>query len=301
MVFHPRDPHHRGLSRRDFLRRSLATGVALPSAAAILAACGDDDSGGTPGGGNGDTADPQVPRFGTPDSPATLQTWDDVPAIESGLEPESGPLVIYNWEQYIWKKVLDDFGKKYDVEWRYETFYNMEEAIQKMQTGQVEFDVFFPTIDVVPKLVAAKQLQPLNKDYIPNFTNIWPALQDPFYDAGAQYTVPYTIYHTGLAWRTDLVPHEPEDLASAYANPYEILWDPAYRGITGIYDDYREAFAAAMLRDQGEAADVNTGDPAAIEAAKQRLIELNETMDIRYTIDGTYSGIPEGKFGLHQA
>ncbi len=298
MVFHPRDPQHRSLSRRDFLRRSLATGVALPSAAAILAACGGDDDGTVPGGDNGGQS--EVPLFGTPDNPATLQTWDDVPAIASDLKPEAGPLVIYNWEQYIWKQVLDDFGKEYDVEWKYETFYNMEEAIQKIQTGQVEFDVFFPTIDYVPKMVAAKQLQPLNKDYIPNFTNIWPALQDPFYDGGAQYSVPYTIYHTGIAWRTDLVPLEAEDLAGTYTNPYEIFWDEAYAGKGGLYDDYREAMAVAMLRDQGEATDVNTADAAAIEAAKQRLIELN-ALDIRYTIDGTYAGIPEGKFALHQA
>ena len=298
MVFHPRDPQHRSLSRRDFLRRSLATGVALPSAAAILAACGDDDDGTVPGSDGGGQS--EVPLFGTPDNPTTLQTWDEVPAIESGLEPEAGPLVIYNWEQYIWKQVLDDFKKEYGVEWKYETFYNMEEAIQKIQTGQVEFDVFFPTIDVVPKMVAAKQLQPLNKDYIPNFTNIWPALQDPFYDAGAQYSVPYTIYHTGIAWRTDLVPLEPEALADTYTNPYEIFWDEAYSGSGGLYDDYREAFAVAMLRDQGEATDVNTADAAAIEAAKQRLLELN-ALDIRYTIDGTYAGIPEGKFALHQA
>ena len=64
--------------------------------------------------------------------------------------------MIYNWEQYFWKQVLNDFSKKYDVEVKYETFYNMEQAIQKFQTGEVDYDVFFPTIDYVPKLVAAK-------------------------------------------------------------------------------------------------------------------------------------------------
>lgn len=297
MVFHPRDPSHRPVSRRDFLRKSLAAGVALPTASAILAACGDS---GTTGPGV-DVGDDNVPRFGTPANPATLQTWDDVAAIASDLQKESGPLVIYNWEQYIWKKVLDDFGKKYDVEWQYETFYNMEEAIQKIQTGQVSFDVFFPTIDVVPKMVAAKQLQPLNKDYLPNFSNIWPALQDPFYDGGAQYTVPYTIYHTGLAWRTDIVPIEPEALGTTYTTPYDIFWDTQYRGKVGIYDDYREAMALAMLRNEGAGVDVNTADEAIIQRARDALIELNDTMDIRVTIDGTYVGIPEGKFGLHQA
>ena len=115
-----------------------------------------------------------VPRFGTLDKPVTLQSYDDNPPIDSNLEPESGPLVIYNWEQYIWKRSLKDFGKKFGVEVKYETFYNMEEAIQKFKTGEVDYDIFFPTIDYIPKLVAAKLTQPLNHDYIPNTTNLWP-------------------------------------------------------------------------------------------------------------------------------
>ena len=88
MVFHPRDPSHRNVSRRDFLRRSLAAGVALPTSAAILAACGDD--GGTNPPPEGEDI---VPRFGTLDNPVTLQTYEDNPPIDSNLEPEAGPLV----------------------------------------------------------------------------------------------------------------------------------------------------------------------------------------------------------------
>ena len=138
-------------------------------------------------------AEDQIPRFGTLDNPVTLQTYDDNPPIDSNLEPEAGPLVIYNWEQYFWKQVLNDFSKKYDVEVKYETFYNMEQAIQKFQTGEVDYDVFFPTIDYVPKLVAAKLIQPLNHDYLSNTTNLWPVMQDPYYDQGSQYSLPYTI------------------------------------------------------------------------------------------------------------
>jgi spermidine/putrescine transport system substrate-binding protein len=294
MVYHPRDPAHRSLSRRDFLRRSLAAGVALPTSAAILAACGDD--GGTPPPG----AEDQIPRFGTLAQPVTLQTYDDNPPIDSDLEPEAGPLVIYNWEQYTWKQVLKDFGKKYGVEVKYETFYNMEQAIQKFRTGEVDVDVFFPTIDYVPKLAAAKLIRPLNHDYIPNISNLWPAMQDPYYDQGSQYTVPYTIYHTGMAWRTDIVPVEVEDL-QATPNPYELFWNADYAGKVGIYDAYREALSLGMYRDHADETDLNTADEAVITAAKDRLIELNDLVGVKTTIDGAYAGVPEGKFGLHQS
>jgi spermidine/putrescine transport system substrate-binding protein len=294
MVFHPRDPAHQSVSRRDFLRRSLAAGVALPTSAAILAACGGD--GATPQPEDEDT----TPRFGTKDNPVTLQTYEDNPPIDSNLEPEAGPLVIYNWEQYMWKRVLKDFGKKYGVEVKYETFYNMEQAIQKFQTGEVDVDVFFPTIDYVPKLVAGKLIQPLNQDYTPNIKNLWPAMQDPYYDQGSQYTVPYTIYHTGMAWRTDIVPMEVEDV-SAMSNPYEIYWNADYAGKVGIYDVYREALSLGMYRDLANETNLDETDPAVIGAAKDRLIELNDLVGVKTTIDGAYAGVPEGKFGLHQS
>jgi spermidine/putrescine transport system substrate-binding protein len=295
MVFHPRDPAYRSVSRRDFLRRSLAAGVALPTSAAILAACGDDGGENPPPEGE-DT----VPRFGTLDNPVTLQTYEDNPPIDSNLEPEAGPLVIYNWEQYMWKRVLKDFGKKYGVEVKYETFYNMEQAIQKFQTGEVDVDVFFPTIDYIPKLVASKLIQPLNQDYIPNIKNLWPAMQNPYYDQGSQYTVPYTIYHTGMAWRTDIVPMEVEDV-QAMSNPYEIYWNADYAGKVGIYDVYREALSLGMYRDLADQTNLDETDAAVINTAKDRLIELNDLVGVKTTIDGAYSGVPEGKFGLHQS
>jgi len=269
--------------------------VALPTSAAILAACGDDGGTNAPPEGEDTTV-----RFGTLESPVTLQTYEDNPPIDSNLEPEAGPLVIYNWEQYMWKRVLKDFGKKYGVEVKYETFYNMEQAIQKFQSGEVDVDVFFPTIDYVPKLAAGKLIQPLNHDYIPNIKNLWPAMQDPYYDQGSQYTVPYTIYHTGMAWRTDIVPMEVEDV-QAMSNPYEIYWNADYAGKVGIYDVYREALSLGMYRDLADQTDLNSADPAVIDAAKDRLIELNDLVGVKTTIDGAYAGVPEGKFGLHQS
>ena len=60
-------------------------------------------------------------------------------------------------------------------------------------------------MDVLGQLVESKLVQPLNHSYIPNITQAWPDFTNPFYDQGWQYTVPYTIYTTGIAWRKDLV------------------------------------------------------------------------------------------------
>ena len=60
------------------------------------------------------------------------------------------------------------------------TFNNMDEAVAKMQAGQIEADVFFPTIDVVHWLEVAGLLQPLNHDLVPNLeANFWPVYPNP--------------------------------------------------------------------------------------------------------------------------
>ena len=58
---------------------------------------------------------------------------------------ESGTLRVYNWDSYMYKKVLAVFEDQYKVKVEWTTFNNMEEGIQKLVAGQVQADVFFPT------------------------------------------------------------------------------------------------------------------------------------------------------------
>jgi spermidine/putrescine transport system substrate-binding protein len=256
-------------------------------AAAWLAACG--------GGQTTITGGAQV-KIGTPDNPVTQPIFDDNPPIDSNLEPEAGPLRVYNWDQYIWKRVLDDFSEEFGVDYELSTFYNLDEGIRKLQAGDVPYDIFFPTAEDIPKVIAAKLLQPLNHDYLPNLeANIWPQLVDPYYDQGSRYTVPYVVYQTGLGWRTDLAKSTPED----FENPWDVLWDPANRDIAGMYDDDRETIGIGIYH-LGKT-DINSGDPGLIERAKEGLIQAVNDLNMAFTIDIAYIKLPEGKLGVVHA
>jgi spermidine/putrescine transport system substrate-binding protein len=288
MVFHPRNrwPWNRQMNRRDMMKLSAGTTVA-----AFLAACG---GGGDDGGGSGATSGGVT--IGTPKDPVEQPLFDDNPAIDSDLEPEAGPLRLYNWDAYIWKRVLKDFEKEHGVEVELTTFFNLEEATRKLRTGELKFDVFFPTAEVIPKFVAGKLFQPLNHDYLSNLKKtIWPRLQDPYYDVGSRYTVPYVIYHTGIGWRADLI----DDDIAALDNPWEALWNPDYSGKVGLYDDYRETIGVGMYKNG--IMDINSANEADVEAAVKSLTELTDLVNVRYTIDGAYSGIPEGRFAIHHS
>ena len=119
----------------------------------------------------------------------------------------------------------------------------------------------------LPKLVDAKLIRPLNRSYLTNFANVLPEFQDPYYDQGSRYSVPYTVFGTGILYRTDIV--DPKTVEQAGWN---IFWDPAFKGQVTILDDKREAVALALLR-KG-VSDVNTTDPKLLAQAGADLKEL---------------------------
>lgn len=289
MAFHPRENWdirrgRREYTRREFLQRSAALGVLLPGVGSLLAACG----GGEDGGATGELV------IGTPSNPVTQPLVGE--AIASGLPVEDGPLQVYNWADYLNPDSLVAFTEETGIEVELSIFYNEEEAIRKLSSGEVSFDVWFPVASSVSKAVAGGLIQPINHDYLPNLSNVWPNLADPFYDQGSQYTVPYVLYTTGIGWRVDMVDSaDVEEIAMAW----DVFWNPKYSGITGLYDDYRETIKMAAIRNGSTDSDNLT--QAELDAAADSLIELVDLVNIRYTIDGAYVGIPEGRFGLHHA
>jgi spermidine/putrescine transport system substrate-binding protein len=277
---HPRESRY---GRREFLGRSAAGVVGLSSLSTILAACGGSD--------NGNFKPPEL-MLARPDSPVTWPLFDDNPMVASGLEPEGGTLRIYNWNGYLWPKIKKDFAKEYGVKVEETFFSTTDEAVAKISSGAVDFDVFFPTQDRIGRLVIGKSLQPLNRDYLPNLANVWPSVQDPWYDKGSQYTVPYTTWTTGIGYRTDHVPTTPDKLS----NPYEIYWDEANRGKMFLLDDGRDA-PAHMLLKKG-IRNVNTEDGDDIALAKDELKSLYD-LNVKVSTDD-YTNLPEGRAWVHQ-
>ena len=279
------------LSRRDFLKRTAGAAVAIPAAAEILAAC-------TKPGTTSSTG--SLPyQIARPDKPVTLpMNGDPIPSdtpIEQGAE-----LQILNWSQYMWKYVLNQFvesqqdnGITFTAP---STFQNMDEGVAKLQAGQ-KADVFFPTIDVMGKLVAGDLLQPLNHDLIPALQkDNWKTFQNPYYDQGWRYSVPYTIYTTGIGYRRD---HIPDDVIHGMDNPWEILWDPQYSGKVGAYPSYRDVMGIVLMKNG--ITDMNTSKASDLETVRKDLLALTEDVDVRISYSGAYAKLPKDVFWLMTA
>ena len=236
-------------------------------------------------------------QIASPSNPVTWPVADDNQPIPAGQQPErDATLQLYNYPDYVNPDVLKSFEAKYaqyNVKVVVSTFNDTNEALAKLRSGGTAFDVYFPSYDAVGKLVTAGLVRPLTHEYIPNIANTWPQFTNPFYDQEWRYTVPYTIYTTGIGWRTDRVS---EDL-SRRLDPYDVFWDPQFTGRIAVLDDYREAQSMVILRQGGT--DINTADAAALAKVQQDLLSLAQATKPQVTITG-YTALPEGKLDISQ-
>jgi spermidine/putrescine transport system substrate-binding protein len=290
MSFDPTDPALRRrrprpqLARRDVLRGGLLLTAGL-GAAPWLAACSDNGS--TPQGGKAPYP------LARPDDPVTLPIKESNPPIDDGLEPETGgAFKILNYDQYMGPAVMKEFGERNNVEVQVTPYVNYDEMLAKIRAPGESFDLVFPGPSVLSKMVYTELLQPLNHTYVPNLDNVWPEYQDPWYDREARYTVPYTVYGTGVMYRADRVSEVP-------ANGYDLIWDEQYAGKVYLLDDLSEAIGMSLLRN-GITTDINTSNADYVKQATDSLTELIDLVGIKANVNA-YSEVPEGTATIHQA
>jgi spermidine/putrescine transport system substrate-binding protein len=275
------------MSRRQFLWRASATAIAVPTLAQVLAACGSDSSTTTSGSSS--------PITLSQSSPVPLPTYDDNPPIDSGLSPEAGPLRLMTWADYVPSSLLKDFEKASGVSVENVTINSADEALRKISSGAVPFDAYAGLVEVLPPLVQGKLVSPINHDYIPNLTNIWKALQDPWYDPGAVYTIGSVVGAFGIGWRTDMIDTDVANLP----NPWDALWDPAAKGIVAFYNQFREAIAFSLFHNGVK--DPNNPSDEELSAAVDGLKSLVKDNGARIGDDVGYVGLGEGTYGITQS
>ena len=210
--------------------------------------------------------------IGTPESPVTLPTVGE--PIADGLAPESGTLSVYNYADYVNPETIAAFEEKFGVKVELSIYDTEEIALAKMRSGGVKPDLIIGLTDaVLARFVAAELLQPLNKSYLTNFGNVIEGLRDPYYDLGAQYTVPYVIYTTGIGYRTD---RGIDTSAFVGDEGWSQMWNPAYAGRAGVLDSYRDTISMALYRNG--VYDPNTDDADALAQAGSDLEALAEAV-----------------------
>ena len=306
-TYRPHPKQRTEMDRRMFLRRAAAAGIALPSMAAILAACGkgaqtgvaSNAPSGTGGGsqyGSGGIPGAAYP-LARPEAPVTWTVQADNPAIADGLPPEAGAtLQVLRWPYYLDQGILNDFKKKYNCKVVVTEFSDMDAGLKLVNSGQGDFDIIFGVnVWAVGRQIAAGHIRPINHTYLTNMSNLWDQFQSPFYDVGSQFSLPYSVWSTGIFWRNDKLNIDPATMT----NPYDVFFNSPPKGKTHLLANAQDVLAMPMFRDG--LTDVNVTDPALISKAKDDIAAI-ATAAGGLTYDHVdYTDVPAGDAYLHQS
>lgn len=205
------------ISRRRLIRNTGLAGAAVIGAPA-LAACGTDPV---------ETAAPSA---------------EDVSATDPNLRFDNWPLYIdVDEEDENVRPTLSAFEDETGISVEYvEAINSNEEYFAKispqLSAGQpTGADVFVVTDWLVARLISLGWLQELNQDNLTTVAaNIDPALEDPGFDPGRLFSVPWQSGITGIAYNAKALP-------GGITSLDQLLTDPALAGKVTLFSGMRES------------------------------------------------------------
>jgi spermidine/putrescine transport system substrate-binding protein len=195
------------VSRRTILRGSLAA-----AAASVVAACGTSGS-----------------------STGASSTSDYVKPSKDG-----STLNLFAWEGYFAPSAISGFEKKYGITVNQTYTTSDDDELQKVVAG-LPFDVAIANSEYLPQIIPAGLLRPLSHSYLSNWSQVAGYFDNPYYDPGAKYSVPYAMAPMGLFYRSDVFPH----LTGSWSD----LWERAGDAPGRVYmiDDMQVALSIALM------------------------------------------------------
>ncbi|WP_420207947.1 extracellular solute-binding protein [Candidatus Electronema sp. JC] len=199
-------------------------------------------------------------------------------------------LFIYNWTYYIPDQVVKDFEKAYNVKVVYDMYASNEEMFTKLKAGGGGYDLVFPSGDYVSIMIKENMLEPIDKNKVPNFVNIDPAvLKKINFDAGNKYSVPYMMGAAGVAVNTKEVP-------AGFEKSWALFNRDDLKGRMTMLDDMREVLGAA-LKSLGYS--VNTTNLEELKQAKE-LVKQWKSKIVKFDAETFAKGFAAGEFWVVQ-
>lgn len=149
--------------------------------------------------------------------------------------------------------------------------YDSNEAmLAKLQAGGgAQYSVIYPSDYMVRQMIDMNLLTKLDQSKIQGLSGLMDRWQSPPYDPSNAHSIPYAWGTTGIIYNSNLVKTPPQD--------WNFFWDnkEALAGKFTLVDDVRETMGAT-LKSLGYS--YNATDPAQIEAAYQKLLELKPSI-----------------------
>lgn len=209
-----------------------------------------------------------------------------LPACKSSSAGSGKTLTVFSWSDYLSEKAKASFEKANNCTVVIDTFDSNEAMLAKLEAGASGYDIFVPSSYAVLALKRRNLIRNLDHSKLPNLSHMDPDYLAKAADKPMEFSVPYMLAPTCLAY-----------LASKVPNPIEswsMLDRADIKGRATLLDDMREVLGAA-LKFLGHP--LNSTDPAQLAAARDLAIRWKANI-AKFENEQYKTGIASGEFHL---
>lgn len=208
----------------------------------------------------------------------------------AGCGLKKNVLYVYTWSDYIDPQLVAAFEKQYGCSVKIDTFDTNEAMYAKLRAGGGGYDVIFPSTFFIKMLADNQMIQPLNHGLLPNVTrNFDTRFRDKIYDRYLTFTVPYTVFYTGLAYR--------KDKTSDVSPSWNLYLDARFKGRSTLIGDMHMTIGAA-LKTLGYS--LNSTNVVELEQARDLVITWKANI-ARFENEAYKTGLASSEFLLCMA
>lgn len=270
-----------GTMRSSISRRRLLHAAGLGGVAMVAAACGASDEALGNGGAGGGFVEQQVGAA------------EDMSAVDKLINWSNWPLYIDIDDDTGSRPSLEAFQKLTGFEVVYtEDVNDNSEFYAKVRTQLEQGQDIGRDIVVLTDWMAALWInngfvQKLNKDLIPNWTNLLPKFYYSAFDPGRQYSLPWQSGFGALGWnKTQLN----EAIGTDTMTSVDQLFDPALKGRVSVLSEMRDTMGILMAY---QGADPSNFTDDQFNAAIELLTQQVDNGQIRQVTGNDYAGALE--------
>lgn len=195
---------------------------------------------------------------------------------------------FFNYGENIDDETVKEFEKEYGIKVNIETFDDMEAMYQKVKGGGVKYDVVLVSDAFMPRMINNNLIQELNKDNIPNISQMDEEYLNLDIDPGNKYSVPYMFGTVGLIYNKDVIKEK--------VDSWDILWNEKYKNQIFMFDTYRDTLGVA-LKKLGYS--LNSTNEKEIKEAEELLLKQRKLVDPIYGVDNGTLMIPAGESDIN--
>lgn len=192
--------------------------------------------------------------------------------VGCGKDKGTEEINLMTWGgDFIPREIINQFEEETGIKINYKEVTSNEDMQSLLEANPNQYDLAVVTDYMVDILRQNEYLENLDKEKLPNFSNLNPGYQGKYYDENNEFSIPYAISTSFLLVNPEAV----EALGAQPITGYSDLWQEELKNNVVVID-WSVEIIGLVLKTLGY--EYNETDPNKVAEAKEKLFALKDNI-----------------------